>query len=116
MLAPIRTDPPISNFWSGSVLPIPTFPSLGPSVTSTVTYSVLAELTLKYSLTVRMPTWRLSSSGNIALVNVAMPVENKFLKVRSVTSKEPVTSISLKVAIPVTFKLSRSKLSVPSKL
>ena len=52
----------------------------------------------------------------MALVNVAIPVEKRFLKVRSVTSKEPVTSTSLKVAIPVTFKLSRSKLSVPSKL
>ena len=30
MFASIWTDPPISNFWSGSVLPIPTLPALDP--------------------------------------------------------------------------------------
>ena len=69
----------------------------------------------KLSVTVK-PTWRLSNSGNIASVNVAIPVEKRFLRVKSCTFKVPVTSKSLNVPIPVTFKLSKFKLSVPSKL
>ena len=52
----------------------------------------------------------MSISGKIALVNVAIPVENRFLKVKSVTSKVPVISTSLNVAIPDTLRLSKSKL------
>ena len=52
----------------------------------------------------------------MALVNVAIPVEKRFLKVKSCKSKVPVISTLLNVAIPDTLRLSRFKLSVPSKL
>ena len=111
----IWIDPPISNFWSGSVLPIPTLPARLP-VPFKVKYSFPLLINWKLSVTVRKPTWRLSISGKIALVNVAIPVENKFLKVKSSKSNTPVISTLLKVAIPVTLSSSRLKLSLPSKL
>ena len=110
MFSSMWIDPPTSNFWSGSVLPIPTLPAVWPGNVDPAidTYSVVPELTLKKSVTVKIPTWRLSISGKIALVNVAIPVENRFLKVKSVTSKVPVISTSLNVAIPDTLRLSKS--------
>ena len=97
------------------MLPIPTLPALDP-VADIVTNSVLPELTLKVSVTVKIPTWKSSTwFRKTASVKVDIPVENKFLKVRSSTSKLPVISTSLNVAIPLTFKLSRFKVSVPSK-
>ena len=108
-------EPPISNFWSGKVLLIPTLPFLVPTA-DTVTNSSTPSLTLKKLETVRIPTWRLSSSGKITSVKVEIPDENKFLTLRSVASIWPVITISLKVAMPDTLKLSRSKESVPSKL
>ena len=68
------------------MLLIPTLPALTP-VAGIVTNSSDPLSILKNSVTVRMPTWRLSSSGNIASVNVAIPVEKRFLKVKSCKSK-----------------------------
>ena len=55
---------------------------------------------------------------NTSPENVEIPVDWKFLTVisKSVPPIVPLMSISLNVAIPTTFKLSRFKLSVPSKL
>ena len=115
IFASICTDPPMSNFWSGSVLPIPTLPALDPSATN-VKYSLsLASINWILRVAVMKPTWRLSISGRIASVNVAIPVEKRFLKFKSFTFKLSVMTTSLNVDIPVTLRLSRFKLSVPSK-
>ena len=80
-----------------------------------VTYSFPLLINWKLSVTVRKPTWRLSISGKIAVVKVAIPEEKRFLIFKSVALTIPVISISLNVAIPETFNSSRFKASVPSK-